>query len=639
MAIGARTPSRRAAILVDGAHWPGPDGLGSIQEELADVADHVEKAGGRALPALQSLPEHQRASGLNLRHYLALRSREMRPLQTRLAALGLSSLGRTESHMQWSLEAVLRNLRLLSGQHPDPARPAPTIGYDDGARLLARHSERLLGPAPDGRAVRIMVTMPTEAASDRQLVANLLAAGMDCARINSAHDGPEVWRAMIANIRAAASTLDRECPVLMDMAGPKLRTGDVTPGPPVIRVKPRRDDFGRVVSVARVWLAPCDQPPPASADAHVPVSAEWAGTLLSGDLIRFTDTRNDQRTWIVDTVGPAGAWANVDRTAYLTTGAVLHRVPPHRRAGDESDLDATVGPVPHSEGFLLLRVGDRLLVTRDLSPGTNAVRGRDDAEGVPARIGCTLSEVFADVRPGERIWFDDGKIGGLIEAVTPDELTVAITQASERGQKLRGGKGINLPDCDLHVRALGADDLASVGFAVEHADLIGLSFVHDPADVRELIGRIERGGARKPGIVLKIETKRGFEALPSLLREALAAPAAGVMIARGDLAVECGYERLAEIQEEILWLSEAAHVPVIWATQVLETLAQTGRPSRAEITDAAMGQRAECVMLNKGPHIVEAVQALDDILRRMQDHQRKKQTLLRQLSSWTTADD
>ena len=103
------------------------------------------------------------------------------------------------------------------------------------------------------------------------------------------------------------------------------------------------------------------------------------------------------------------------------------------------------------------------------------------------------------------------------------------------------------------------------------------------------------------------------------------------MIARGDLAVECGFERLAEVQEEILWLCEAAHVPVIWATQVLETLAKQGLPSRAEVTDAAMAHRAECVMLNKGPYVVQAVQALDDILRRMHGHQAKKTPMLREL--------
>jgi len=103
------------------------------------------------------------------------------------------------------------------------------------------------------------------------------------------------------------------------------------------------------------------------------------------------------------------------------------------------------------------------------------------------------------------------------------------------------------------------------------------------------------------------------------------------MIARGDLAVECGYERLAELQEEIMWLAEASHLPLIWATQVLEGLTKHGKPSRAEITDAAMGERAECVMLNKGPHILEAIQVLDDILRRMQGHQNKKSALLRRL--------
>jgi pyruvate kinase len=138
-------------------------------------------------------------------------------------------------------------------------------------------------------------------------------------------------------------------------------------------------------------------------------------------------------------------------------------------------------------------------------------------------------------------------------------------------------------------------------------------------------------GDRQPAIVLKIETKRGFENLPAMLLEAMKAPRCGVMIARGDLAVECGFERLAEVQEEMLWICEAAHVPVVWATQVLEALAKQGMPSRAEITDAAMGHRAECVMLNKGPHILSAVRTLDDILKRMEAHQCKKRSMMREL--------
>jgi pyruvate kinase len=103
------------------------------------------------------------------------------------------------------------------------------------------------------------------------------------------------------------------------------------------------------------------------------------------------------------------------------------------------------------------------------------------------------------------------------------------------------------------------------------------------------------------------------------------------MIARGDLAVEVGFERLAELQEEMLWLCEAAHVPTIWATQVLDTLARTGVPSRAEVTDAAASVAAECVMLNKGEYIHEAVAVLSSILRRMEQHRYKKRSLFRRL--------
>jgi len=100
------------------------------------------------------------------------------------------------------------------------------------------------------------------------------------------------------------------------------------------------------------------------------------------------------------------------------------------------------------------------------------------------------------------------------------------------------------------------------------------------------------------------------------------------MIARGVLSVELGNARLAEIQEELLWLCEAAHVPVIWATQVLESIAKKGTRSRPEFTDAAM---AECVILNKGPYILDAIEALVSVMVRMHEHQRKKFSRLRAL--------
>jgi pyruvate kinase len=202
---------------------------------------------------------------------------------------------------------------------------------------------------------------------------------------------------------------------------------------------------------------------------------------------------------------------------------------------------------------------------------------------------------------------------------------------------LKAGKGINLPDTDLPISAITDRDAADLPTVVKLADLVDMSFVRTPGDVERLLDELDRLDDHRLGVVLKIETRRGFEQLPQLLLTAMRRPRVGVMIARGDLAVECGYERLAELQEEILWLCEAAHLPVIWATQVLEQLAKTGIPSRAEISDAAMSERAECAMLNKGPYLDDALTMLDDIMRRMAEHHYKKNALLRPLQSWAAA--
>ena len=238
------------------------------------------------------------------------------------------------------------------------------------------------------------------------------------------------------------------------------------------------------------------------------------------------------------------------------------------------------------------------------------------------------------LRKGERIWFDDGRIGGVVTRRGSQRVEIEITQARDSGEKLGADKGINLPDTRLDLPALTDKDIEDLAVAAQLADMIGLSFAQSADDVRALHDRLERLGAPQLGLVLKIETRRGFDHLPEMLMAAMACPTAGVMIARGDLAVECGYERMAEVQDEMLWACEAAHMPVIWATQVLESMARTGLPSRSEITDAAMGEHAECVMLNKGPFIVEAMRMLDDILRRMETHQSKKRPLLRALRSW-----
>ena len=247
-----------------------------------------------------------------------------------------------------------------------------------------------------------------------------------------------------------------------------------------------------------------------------------------------------------------------------------------------------------------------------------------------ARISCTLAEIFSDVKVGEPIMFDDGKVEGIIEKVSQDELQVRITYAKESGAKLRSDKGINLPVSDLKISGLTAKDKQDMEFVAHNADAVNFSFVNTPLDVQELIDLLKEHNS-KIGIILKIETRKGFDNLPHILLRAMQTYPIGVMIARGDLAVETGWNNIATIQEEILRVCEAAHIPDIWATQVLENLAKKGTPSRAEITDAASSQRAECVMLNKGYHIKKAIKLLDRILRQMQGYQKKKETILSRL--------
>jgi pyruvate kinase len=608
----------------------GPDGASveSVLRELTAVrADVVAAASELRLDEVH--PNYQ-ASARNLLHYLALRRRDLRPLQHRLAALGLSSLGRAESHVLATIDAVLRASHGLGQRAWQPASPGPpVVDLAHGERLLAEHTDALFGPAPAGRGVRIMVTMPAEAADDYTLVRDLLEQGMDCMRINCAHDDAAAWARMIEHLRRAERALGRPCRVAMDLAGPKLRTGPLEPGPAVVRVRPHRDVYGRVTAPARVWLTadPAAHPPPSPADACLPVPGKWLARVRTGERVKLTDARDARRTLVVVDVTDRGCWAELTRTAYIVPGTVLR----HARGVAPGDArGASVGDLPPGEYAVSLVVGDLLVLTRDPTPGRPATYDSGGRVLTPAVIGCTIPEVFDDLRPGEPVWFDDGKIGGVIERVEVGRVLVRITHARPRGEKLRADKGINLPESDLRLASLTAQDLEDLSFAARHADVVELSFANTAGDVELLQQHLARLG-RHPAVVLKIETRRGFENLPAMLLAAMRGPCCGVMIARGDLAVECGFERLAEVQEEILWICEAAHVPVIWATQVLETLAKEGMPSRAEITDAAMGHRAECVMLNKGPHVLRAVRVLDDILRRMQAHQAKKRAMLREL--------
>jgi pyruvate kinase len=625
--------------------------------EPQELIRHVEDLRAEMLsPEIAGLIESEkvhpnhRASAVNLLQYLALRRHDIRQLQDQLAALGLSSLGRTEPHVLAGLCAVLTALQRLarspeidarvadaaapqlSASDAAPPAPSPTIGQ--GAELLYRNTEALLGPSPARRGVRIMVTMPSEAATDYDLVRDLVLRGMDCMRINCAHDGPEEWARMIHNLRRAERETGRPCKVAMDIAGPKIRTGPLEPGPAVLKFRPQRDDFGRVTASARVWLTPEAAPerPPAKAEAIIPVPGKWLTHLKPGDRVRFKDARGSSRTLKISAADGNNRWAESTKTAYITPGLVFEVQAHANGKASAATRRARVGKIPPKPQKIQLQVGDTLILTRSLDPGRPAKFDKKGRLVSAARVGVTLPEFFDCMRPGDPVWLDDGAIAAVIREASHDQAIIEVTQTGPGGGKLGAEKGINVPESSLRISPLTPADIEALKFIVKNADIVGYSFVRKESDVRELQKRLAELGGENLGIILKIETREGFDHLPRLLLAAMRSRAVGVMIARGDLAIECGYQRLAEVQEEILWICEAAHMPVIWATQVLENLAKTGVPSRSEITDAAMGERAECVMLNKGPYIVDAVRILDDILRRMQAHQEKKRSMLRKLS-------
>ena len=489
---------------------PATELLGGLLRLREDICREGEEICEEWRPYIQRRAFY--LSSMNFAHYLAMRRRDLRAIQAQLAPLGLSTLGRSEAHVLPNLDAVIAALGAICQRPPEqlPARPSARAFYR-GDRFLARSAAVVLGPAPQPRRIRIMVTLPSEAATDHALVLDLAKRGMDWARINCAHDDADIWGQMLANIHKAEKETGRACKVLMDLGGPKARTGEV------IAPKKKR--------------------------------------VCKDDLIRLT------------------------------------RDEPHESKDFEFQAE------------------------------------------------CLLPDVFEQLHVGAEVWIDDGSIGTQVESVSKEAVVLRVCQVAPKGGKLKTGKGLNFPGTDIQVAPLTAKDRADLQFVTSGADAVGYSFVQSAEDVEMLQDALGEHLKAQPGraplaVIAKIETAKAVRNLPEIIVRAAGRQPFGVMIARGDLAVEIGYQRMAEMQEEILWLCEAAHVPVIWATQVLETFVRKGIPSRAEMTDAAMSERAECVMLNKGPFIAEAVSILDDVLTRMQAHQSKKTPQLRALQSW-----
>lgn len=607
------------------------DEVKNLSQQLIKLRDTTRTTQTQLLALWQAYLHHPDylASAANLAAYIGLRRQDLRTLQSRLGRLGLSSLGRSEAHVMATLDAVTYALKMLDGA-TQLINPLADINkaMRHGQQLLRQNTTRLFSGTQNKSGTLMMVTMPGEAADDYDLVREILNLGMDCARINCSHDDAAIWQRMITNIRQATQETAHHCLIMFDLSGPKLRTGDIASGPPILHIKIQRDDYGNPLHPTPIILDGTGQPgrPAISGTtgdtlpARLSVPAKWLQKLKSGDRLKFHDIRKRKREFIVVRhLSNTEVMVTCKDGAYIAPGTVLEPVSekhPHARiiTGDFSAPAMRIH----------VKLNDVLLLTRAQLPGQSAQRDKADHLITPARISCTEPEVFSFIKAGHTVWIDDGRIGCLIEHIDAEGAWLRINHVRPNGESIGAQKGLNFPDSQLNLPALTQKDLQDLDFAVQHADIVGLSFVQHAEDIDQLHAALAQRNASALGVIAKIETRQAIKNLPEIIIRGAGHGKFGIMIARGDLAVEISYERLAEIQEEMLWLCEAAHVPVVWATQVLENLVKQNLPSRAEITDAAMSERAECVMLNKGPYILHGMSVLNDIISRMQSHQDKK---------------
>ena len=600
----------------------------TLAQKLEALYEEILERVGSVCPTFRTCDTDGASSRDNLLAYLVLREHDLHELQHELADLGLSSLGRLEGNVLASLQHVMG--------HVGAVLPETSLSVPDLKRahaLLAQRSRALLGRPRVARSTRIMVTLDASIMPQSDLLEHLLREGMDIARINCAHDAATDWAQIINAIRhaedrltQAGQSVGRRCRILMDLAGPKVRTGPLELETRPLKLAVSKDADGRPSRLLEGYL-----------DSHaeytglVRRSGETSSFVIAvpqqdgldvvpvGEILQFHDTRNRARTLhVLERLSPTRVRVGLQRTAYLQEGIRLR---------GESGGEFTVGPVTPQPVDLWVQAGDRLHLYRDPEqPGHHA------RPGMPAGLSCTLPAALDAVQPGHRVYIDDGKIAASVVAVHAHHVELEVTAPCGIPARIRSDKGLNFPDSSLNLPALTARDREDLSFVVTHANAVGLSFVHRPQDLYDLREALNALGSPDMGIVLKVETREAVHQLAQLLLAGLALPKFGVMIARGDLAVEVGFEQLARVQEDILCLCEAAHLPVIWATQVLETLAKSGLPARAEITDAAMGHRAECVMLNKGAHVLDAVKTLAHLLQAEEPHHLKKRHIFRELT-------
>ncbi len=566
---------------------------------------------------LEQKVDSENVSIKNMYHYLKLRSRDNTKLQDRLSLIGLSSLGRSQMHVIDSLNHVIEILSALSKEE-NVENMDSYLTIKDSLEI-AQKNRAIFGVENLSCGIpKVLLTLPTDSANDREFIKEMLNLNVNMFRVNTSHDSSEVWKSMINNIKSQ----NPNAIIFADIAGPKIRTGKISRVEPSIKIGSKVETTTITISTNGQTKSESINLKGKKVPANLVVSEEFFKELKEGDKILFYDALDKKRELLVTKKSSNLVEATIDKKVILSNETVL------KLKKKKNFFTSTLKDFEDTIEEIRLFDKDKIFITTDDIFGSAKTIERDYAV-----VSCTNKEAMSCVKKGERVFIDDGKLGLKVTSIKDNGVMCEVILAKDKGFILKEEKGINFPDSDINLKAITKEDKKNIAEIIDLVDIFGVSFAQSKEDILDLLEIINKSG-REIGVVAKIETKKAISNLPEIIEGLLQAPKSAIMIARGDLAIEAGFENLALLQEEIFELCASAHIPVILATQVLETQMKTNIPSRAEVIDAGTAQRADCVMLNKGPYAIDTIKKLNSIFEQMKALFNKNKQLLGECKIW-----
>lgn len=581
--------------------------------------------------------DHPRAQSLlNLNQYMLLRKKDQTQLQEKLFILFLSSLGRSFAHVAASVDTLYDQLSSSLGREQiSEALMAEFhhLSIADALAIASRNSKALFGGKASSRLSKqitaVMVTLPSNAAdNDGILIRQLSDAGINVFRINTAHDDAHVWKAM-ADVICMINTQrepTNKIKIFVDLAGPKIRTGKIQDVEIPIEIGSNKQEKQVILYCTDVPTKGenTDSITLEDIPAQIAVEKKFFKKFRTNRPIKIVDVNHKKAIITLIEINETFALGFIDKKVFVTKKTKLTC----------DDNEGKLLNLVTQKDPIRLFIDDHLIITENDTVGRSALCDDKGNVVLPAIIGCSLKGVLELLKKGEKVFIDDGKIGLVILENKLDSIICKVVISKSNGILLKEEKGINFPDTYIKEPALTHTDCINALEVLEFVDSFSLSFCQSAQDVRDLQNLLQTNGRPNIGIIAKIETQQAIVNMHEILEQLLGSEKSGVMIARGDLAIEVGFENMAYIQEALLDICDAAHLPVIWATQVLESKMKNNLPSRAEVTDAAMAGRAECVMLNKGAFAIDTINVLTQILDDMHSISKKNRQLLKKETIW-----